>query len=219
MLEIACFDINSAEIALQSDADRIEFCSSLEQGGLTPDINDFQYLKRNYLKPIYVMIRPVGGGFTYSESEINQMKNDVIQFRNAGADGFVFGILQNNNEVDINKNAELVLLAQGLPCTFHKAVDRTPDIFSSISQIIDLGFNSLLTSGGARTALEGVATLSQIIAQYGNVIEILVGGGVRSENILDLKTLTQAMHFHSSAIRKYEHYTSAEEIKLLKAGM
>lgn len=218
MLEIACFEMTSAEIALQSVADRIEFCSAIEHGGLTPDYEEFCYLKNNYTKPIYVMIRSVGGGFFYSEDEFVQMKREIVQFREAGADGFVFGVLDQNNEVDVLRNTELKQLAGGLPCTFHRAVDRTPDIFRSVATLAQIGFSSVLTSGGKTNAVDGAENLAKLEQMFGNTIQILVGGGVRAENIQQLKDITGCRHFHSSAIRKYEMFANAEEIKLLKAS-
>ena len=108
MLEIACFEITSAETALKSVADRIEFCDSIEFGGTTPNFYEFQYLKSNYTIPIYVMIRPKGGSFFYSEAEFTEMKSSIISFREAGADGFVFGILDANNEIDEKQFLEIM---------------------------------------------------------------------------------------------------------------
>lgn len=125
MLEIACFEITSAETALESMADRIEFCHDLEKGGTTPDFYEFLHLKRHYDTPVYVMIRPKGGPFFYSDDEFLEMKNSIITFKEGGADGFVFGILDKSNEIDEAKNRELLELAGETPCTFHRAFDRS----------------------------------------------------------------------------------------------
>ena len=216
MLEIACFEITSAETALKSVADRIEFCDNIEFGGTTPNFYEFQYLKSNYTIPIYVMIRPKGVSFFYSEAEFTEMKSSIISFREAGADGFVFGILDANNEIDENKNKELIILAGDKPCTFHRAFDRTADLDKSIQTLISLGFKTVLTSGGKPDAMKGKENLKELIAKYGDQIEILIGGGVRSENLQQLKEFTGGRSFHSSAILKYETFASEEEIKKLK---
>lgn len=216
MLEIACFEITSAETALKSMADRIEFCHNIEAGGTTPDFYEFLHLKRNYKTPIYVMIRPSGGSFFHSEAEFTQMKNSIITFREAGADGFVFGILDAQNEIDEAKNAELLLLAGKTPCTFHRAFDRTKSLEESVEILIKLGFKSVLTSGGKATAMEGKENLKDLVAKYSDQIEIIVGGGVRSENIAALKEVTGVTSFHSSAILKYDSFASEEEIRKLK---
>lgn len=219
MLEIACFEITSAETALRSVADRIEFCAEQQLGGITPNIDEFRYLKSVYRKPIYVMIRPKGGDFYYSDLEFEVMKKDLLQFKKSGADGFVFGILNSGNTIDIHRNKVLVDLAGDIPCTFHRAFDRTPDLDAAIKHLIDTGFKTVLTSGGKSSAMEGKENLRNLIEKYGNQIEILVGGGVRSGNISELKNFTKGTHFHSSAIPSYEVFASDEEIKKLKKSI
>lgn len=216
MLEIACFEITSAETALNSMADRIEFCDNMELGGTTPDFYEFLHLKRNYKTPVYVMIRPKGGPFYYSAAEFIQMKSSIITFKEAGADGFVFGILDAQNEIDVAKNKELLTLAGDTSCTFHRAFDRTSDLDKSIQTLIKLGFRSVLTSGGKGTAMEGKDNLKNLVEKYSHKIEILIGGGVRSGNIAALKEFTGATSFHSSAIKDYDTFVTEEEIKKLK---
>lgn len=216
MLEIACFELTSAEMALRTMADRIEFCSNFELGGTTPDYYEFLHLKRNFLKPIYVMIRPKGGVFYYTDEEFQKMKFDIQRFRDAGANGFVFGILDSHNEIDVRKNRDLIELAGDVPCTFHRAFDRTSKLEKSAETLINLGLNNILTSGGKATAWEGKETLKYLIDGYSHKINILIGGGVRSENIAELKEFTGGNHFHSSAIKKYDTFASEEEIRKLK---
>ena len=218
MLEIACFKLNSAEIALASVADRIEFCSERELGGLTPNLPEFEYLNDNYKKPIYVMIRPKGGEFLYSDSEFLKMKNSILEFKKAGADGFVFGILTAENEIDVAKNKELIELAGEIPCTFHRAFDRTPDLEKSIKTLIKLGFQTVLTSGGKKSAMDGIENLKKLIENYGSAIEILIGGGIRSNNLEQIKDETKGVSFHSSAILNYEFFINENEIKKLKVA-
>ena len=216
MLEIACFEITSAETACQSMADRIEFCHDFDKGGTTPDFYEFLHLKRHYETPVYIMIRPKGGPFFYSEEEFLEMKNSIITFKSGGADGFVFGILDNNNEIDEAKNRELLELAGDTPCTFHRAFDRTADLDKSIQTLIKLGFKTVLTSGGKKSALEGKEKLKDLVEKYAHQIEILIGGGVRSKNIEELKKFTGGKSFHSSAILDYDTFVTENEIKKLK---
>ena len=216
MLEIACFEITSAEIACESMADRIEFCDDFEKGGTTPDFYEFMHLKRHYQTPVYIMIRPKGGPFFYSDAEFIEMKNSIITFKEGGANGFVFGILTSNNEIDEARNKELIELAGETPCTFHRAFDRTADLEKSIQTLIKLGFKTVLTSGGKKSAMEGKEALQSLIQNYSDKIEILIGGGVRSENIEELKKFTGGTSFHSSAILKYDTFVTNDEIKKLK---
>lgn len=218
-LEIATFDITSAEIALNSVADRIEFCADINSGGITPDLQELRYLKDRYSKPIHVMIRPVGGGFLYTDSEFKKMQKDIIEFSKANADGFVFGILDENQEIDVEKNRILIDLANGKPCVFHRAIDRTENIFESVEKLIELGFKEILTSGGENSAMEGKENLKRLIENYSDEIKILIGGGVRSNNISELKNVTNGKYFHSSAMLPYESFANAEEIKKLKVNL
>lgn len=219
MLEIACFEITSAETALRSVADRIEFCAEQQLGGITPNIEEFRYLKSVYRKPIYVMIRPKGGSFIYSDFEFEVMKNDLQNFKNSGADGFVFGILTSGNTIDIEKNKILLEFAGEIPCTFHRAFDRTPDLENSVKTLIDLGFTTVLTSGGKNSAMEGKENLKNLIEKYSDQINILIGGGVRSGNISELKNYTLGKQFHSSAIPDYEIFANDDEIKKIKKNL
>ncbi len=136
MLEIACFEITSAETALQSMADRIEFCLDIEKGGTTPDFYEFMHLKIHYSKPIYIMIRPKGGSFFYSDAEFIDMKSSIISFKEAGAAGFVFGVLDETMKLTSKKNTELLILAGEIPCTFHRAFDRKSDLEKSLQTLI-----------------------------------------------------------------------------------
>ena len=219
MLEIACFEITSAETALRSVADRIEFCTGLNLGGLTPNIDEFRYLREKYTKPIHVMIRPSGGSFFYSDEEFELMKSDIRNFGESGADGFVFGILGENQEVDEEKNRILLDIAGGIPCVFHRAFDRTPNIFKSAEKLIELGFREILTSGGKSNALEGKENLKKLIEEYSDSINILIGGSVRSSNIEELKNFTKGNCFHSSAILPYEIFANPDEIKKMKEAI
>lgn len=218
-LEIATFDITSAEIALNSVADRIEFCADINSGGITPDLEELRYLKDKYSKPIHVMIRPVGGGFLYTDSEFRQMQKSIIEFSKAKADGFVFGVLDENQEIDIEKNKILIDLANGKPCVFHRAIDRTKNIFESTEKLIELGFKEILTSGGENSAMEGKENLKKLVEDYSDDIKILIGGGVRSNNISELKNVTHGKYFHSSAVLSYESFANADEIKKLKVNL
>lgn len=219
LLEIACFEIHSAEIALNSVADRIEFCADGHLGGTTPNVDEFRYLRSKYQQPIYVMIRPKGGDFFYSNEEFETMKRSLTEFHDAGADGFVFGMLANGNRVDAERCKELINLAKGRPCTFHRAFDHTPDLGQAMQTIIRLGFRTVLTSGGKPSAVEGKDNLQHLVKNYSDSIDILVGGGVRSSNVAELRDFTMAEHFHSSAILPYEMFANEEEIKKLKAKL
>ena len=216
MLEIACFNKESAIIAAKAGADRIEFCAGFEVGGTTPSLHDYMELKKEITIPIFVMIRTRGGDFCYNNEEFQQMKNQLLEFKKVGADGFVFGILDGNLEVNFIQNKELVELADGIPCTFHRAFDRVKDYHKSLEEIIKCGFKTILTSGTKSNVSEGKEILKTLIKISNERIDILCGGGLRSTNISEIKNYTKAKNFHSSGIVN-GILPDAEEIKKMKS--
>lgn len=217
-LEIACFNIASAIIAQHAGANRIEFCADMNVGGVTPKLADFILLKSKIHIPIFVMIRPKGGNFVYSDEEFEQMKNDILQYKNAGADGFVFGILTENKEVDIIQNKELVELANPLPCTFHRAFDEMNNQMDALDKIIECGFSTILTSGNANNAMEGLSSLKALALKANNKICIMPGGGVRANNIEMLKENINTNWFHSSAVLQNET-ANTDDVFMLKSKL
>lgn len=146
------------------------------------------------------MIRTRGGNFCYNNEEFQLMKNQLLEFKKEGTDGFVFGILDENSEVNIAQNKELVALAEGLPCTFHRAFDRVNHYQKSLEEVISCGFKTFLTSGTKPNVTEGKEILKNLVELANNRIDILCGGGLRSSNISEIKNYTQAKSFHSSGI-------------------
>lgn len=217
-LEIACFDTESAHVAIAAGVDRIEFCTGLAEGGLTPDPTQMRALKALTDIPIFVMIRPHGGGFAYGAAAVQQMETAIRMFKNLGADGFVFGILTEQGEVDISRNKALVALAAPLPCTFHRAFDRTPEPMAALEAVIACGFTTLLTSGRAPTAVEGIPLLKTLIAQAGQRITVMPGGGVRAANIGLLRAELDTVFFHSSGIPAHGQMADREEIMGMVRG-
>ncbi|MGE8528702.1 copper homeostasis protein CutC [Chryseobacterium rhizosphaerae] len=215
-IEIACFNPESAVIAFANGADRIELCDGLSEGGTTPGVEVTQELREKINIPIFVMIRPRGGDFTYSEAEFEQMKNDLIQLKSLKVDGFVFGILNENDEVNTEQNKALVKLATPLPCTFHRAFDRAKGLEESLEKVIECGFTTILTSGQKPNVSEGKENLKKLVELSNGRIEILVGGGLRSTNIEEIRALTHAGYFHSSAITDGGAFANADEVVALK---
>ncbi|WP_415326481.1 copper homeostasis protein CutC [Chryseobacterium sp. MMS23-Vi53] len=216
-VEIACFNPESAIIAFENGADRIELCDGLSEGGTTPDFETAKQLREKINIPIFVMIRPRGGDFTYSDEEFEQMKSDLIQLKSLNVDGFVFGILDKNDEVNIEQNKELVELAKPYQCTFHRAFDRSKGLESSLEKVIDCGFKTILTSGQKPNVSEGRENLKKLVELSNGRVEILVGGGLRSTNIEELRDFTKAGYFHSSAITDGGAFANADEVVALKS--
>jgi copper homeostasis protein len=215
-LEIACFNFQSAVIAQLGGADRIELCENQHLGGTTPSFELIKQVRKAITIDFRVMIRNRGGNFFYSEEEFEMMKQDIIRFKILDVNGFVFGMLNDKNEIDVERNKVLVQLASPLKCTFHKAFDEVENEIDSLEKIIDCGFDTLLSSGKKQNALNGSQLISDLIKQANNRIIIMPGGGVRSENIFELKNKTKAIFFHSSAIKTDLGIADLEEIKRLK---
>ena len=212
-LEIACFNLDSAKIAAHAGADRIEFCADYNLGGITPNIADFSELRAFYSGPIYVMIRPRGGNFVYTDTELRKMQDDITAFGKLGADGFVFGALTIDGQVDLEANAQLLAATAGLPCTFHRAFDSCTNQQEALSRLESLGFNSILSSGGMKTALDGIENLRS--AQKNTILNIIAGGGIRSKTILALAKEFDTEFYHSSGII-HGDIADATEITALK---
>lgn len=216
-LEIACFNLESALVAAKSNTDRIELCADASSGGITPDFEDIKTLRKETDKDIMVMIRPRGGDFCYSDEEFEQMKSEIIMIKNFRIDGFVFGILNEDNEIDFERNQELVELSKPFPCTFHRAFDRTSDAEDSLQIVIDLGFKTILTSGLDSNVDYGKRELKNLVKKAENKITIMPGGGLRSTNIEEINSYTNATYFHSSAMIDDSGIANLEEINRLKS--
>lgn len=214
-LEIACFNSDSALIAQQNGAHRVELCDAMEVGGISPTTEVVQQVRANVFIDLYVMIRPRGGSFVYSDAEFKQMKTTILAFKEIKVDGFVFGVLDENNQIDIEKNKELVALAHPLPSTFHRAFDEVSDVFQSLEEVIYCGFTTLLTSGQAQNVVDGITVLSELVQIANNRIAIMPGGGLRSSNIELILKKTNALFYHSSAITDDSVSPNPNEIKAL----
>lgn len=220
MLEIACFNAPSAILAANAGADRIELCADYSAGGVTPALPTLRSIReeldassehtsanasarcsRDRRIPINVMIRPRSGNFTYSAAELSQMKSNMETFKDSNVvDGFVFGILTADGKIDAASNKELVEAASPLPCTFHRAIDEVADLDAAVETIVDCGFTSILTSGGTTSASKGRARVAELQNKFGGRISIILGGGVRSTNALELRNETGVAWLHSAAI-------------------
>lgn len=199
MLEVACFSVESAIIAAENGASRIELCENQEAGGTTPPQEWLTQVKARVSVPVFVMIRPRGGDFEYSDLEFANMQAELEAFR-PQADGFVFGILDHDKKVDKTRTAELVRLAHPLPCTFHRAFDVTQDPFAALEDVISSGCKAILSSGGRASALEGMEVLSELVKESRGRITIIPGGGVRASNFARIRSITGATVMHSSCL-------------------
>lgn len=180
-------------------ATRLELCSNLFEGGTSPSIGLLQVVKRVTQIPVYVMVRPRGGDFLYTEREMEVMRCDVTAFKQHGADGIVFGAVTSAGAVDVETCQELIDVARPLPITFHRAIDMTADIYEALDAVMGLGFERVLTSGGEGTALEGTPVIRRLVVQAGDRIMVMPGGGINEKNVRRIMDETGAREFHASA--------------------
>ena len=216
-LEIACFNLESCLAAQHAGADRIEFCADYSVGGITPNHTDILKAKELLNIPLHVIIRPRGGDFNYSQSEIELMKKDIEFCKTNNIDGVVFGVLTKDQKINNLINKELVVLAENMSTTFHRAIDECNDIQEAMSDVISLGFTRVLTSGGKSNALEGVDVLKDCQRKFGDKIIIIPGGGIRHSNLQELIKETNCKEYHSSAITHKNEEINIEEVKQLKS--
>lgn len=196
-LEICTGDILGVRAALRGGADRVELCSGLSEGGLTPSIALIS--KASALMPVNVLIRPRAGDFVYSEEEIDLMAHDIRVIRDCGAQGIVVGALTPEGKVDVRACERLLSAAGNIDTTFHRAFDVARHPFETLEDIISLGFKRLLTSGQASTAIEGADLIRRLHERAAGRISIMAGSGVNPDNIKRLMEESFADEFHASA--------------------
>lgn len=218
-LEIACFNLESAIIAQDNGADRVELCANIKEGGTTPDFELTKIVRDKVTIDLNVMIRPRGGNFVYSDFEFEQMKSEISAFKKLEVDGFVFGILKEDGSINELQNAELVALANPLPCTFHRAFDKIKNKSQTLESLIECGFKTILTSGAETNVVDGIDVLAALVEKANNRIVIMPGGGLRSTNIGLLKEKTKAVFYHSSAITDSGEIANQQEIQSIKANL
>ena len=222
LLEISVEALESALAAERGGADRIELCADLSLGGVTPGTDLMRTTRAQVRIPIFSMVRPRAGDFVYSTAEFAEMKRSVVGAKEAGMDGVVLGVLTKQHRVDVERTRELTELARPLPVTYHRAFDEITDLHQALEDIIQSGAKRILTSGGAKSALEGAATLAKLIEAAGEQIAIVPGAGISSINIAEVARRTRAREFHSglSAALPYgsnEYEKFEEEVRKLAA--
>ena len=197
-----CVDCyHSAMAAVRGGADRLELCANLVIGGTTPSHALFRQVRRDCAVPVNVLIRPRFGDFLYSCQELEEMAEEIVRFRELGADGIVTGVLTPQGELDRESMARLMERAGGLPVTLHRAFDMTRDPFATLETAAALGCRTILTSGQARSAPEGLEQLKQLNARAAGRISIMAGAGVNRSNIRQLHQEAGICSFHTSARR------------------
>jgi copper homeostasis protein len=198
ILEVCADSIDSAIAADRGGADRVELCSSLLEGGLTPSAGVISTVLSRVSLGVFVMIRPRGGDFCYSADEFKAMEQDVMTAKQLGADGVVFGILTEGGGVDVARTHRLLEIARPLKVTFHRAFDMSRDLIESLEEVIRAGVDRVLTSGGEQNVELGQARIAQLNQAANNRVIVMAGSGINEQNVRQLTSVTGVREIHAS---------------------
>ena len=197
LLEVAVTSVEDAQAAAAGGADRLELNAALSLGGLTPSLGTLIEVRQATSLPLFVMLRPRPGAFCYRPAEYRVLLRDLELVLSHGADGVVFGILNEDATVDRTRCREVVRLAEAHPVVFHRAFDLTPDATQALAELTDLGICRVMTSGQEHSALAGAAQIATLVRLAAGRIEVLAAGGIRGDNVVELVRQTCCDQLHA----------------------
>lgn len=209
-LEVCIDNAAAIKICEAGKVDRIELCSALELGGLTPSVGLMQAASQSNI-PVYAMIRPTTGAFTYDKAAVDCMIKDIQTAKDLGLAGVVLGAATPNLALDLAVLTELCCASEGMGKTLHRVIDIVNNPFEAIDQAIDLGFERILTSGSQLTIMQGLDQLAKMQAYSMDLIEIMAGSGVSADNVRELLLQTNIKALHSSCSSKLDVNAQAVE--------
>ena len=196
LIEVCVDSVASALAAERGGAQRIELCSDLLEGGVTPSLGLLSVVRSKVSIGVHPIIRPRPGDFFYSEAEFEIMRRDIELAKSEGADGVVLGILTQNGNVDVNRTRRLVQLAKPLSVTFHRAFDISANLLEAFEDVCATGADRLLTSGGEQECLQGVDTIAQLVQAARGRITIMAGGRIGIKNAASIIRQTGVSEIH-----------------------
>ena len=219
LFELCAESLEAARAGASGGANRIELCSDLTCGGVTPVPELMAADMRALGIPIHVLIRPRAGDFVYSADEFALMRQQIELARKAGASGVAVGVLTAEGGVDVERTQELVELARPMAATFHRAFDETPDLSEALERVIETGAVSLLTSGGAADVLSGAESIARMQEQAAERIHIIAGGGLRLGKLLEVVRRSGTFSLHGSLLRRNGEMVREPDAAVLEADV
>jgi len=215
----ACVDsVESATAAERGGAHRLELCAALVDGGTTPSAGVIAAVKQAVRIPVFVILRPRGGGFVYSDAEADVMRRDAEMAATLGADGVVVGALRADARIDEDRTRALIDASRGLPVTFHRAFDLVRDRHEALDALASAGVTRVLTSGGSRNALLGADEIGSLAKAAGSRLIVVAGGGIREENVAEVvrRSGVREIHVRGTKLRHTTMAPTNEAILLRK---
>ena len=202
LLEVCVETMPEALQAVAAGAGRLELCTSMVESGTTPSIGLVEAVLEQVQVPVFVMIRPRGGDFTFDDHELDVMRRDIDAVKRAGAHGIVSGVLEHGGAIDRDATKSLVEAAAPLPFTFHRAFDLAPQLEPALAVLRSIGVRRVLTSGGASTAIVGADAIAKLARQTGDTMTLIAGGGVRATHVAELIEMSGVSEVHARPTRK-----------------
>lgn len=199
LLEVRVDSVESAIAAQKGGAARVELCDNLFEGGTTPSAGMIKAAREHLRIGLHVMIRPGGEDFCYSDIEFEVMKKDISIAKQLGADGVVFGLLNPDHTVDLERTRDLVQLARPLRVTFHRAFDLATDSFQALEDVVSLGIDRILTSGREKTALAGLPLITRLVQAAAGRVIIMPGSGITPQNVRTILAASGAAEIHAGS--------------------
>jgi copper homeostasis protein len=196
LIEVCVDSVASAVAAERGGAARVELCSDLMEGGVTPSAGLIEAVRDKISIGLQVIVRPRGGDFCYEPEEFEIMQKDVALAKELGADSVVFGVLDANGRVDIPRTRELIDHARPMKVTFHRAFDMSADLFRSLDDVCATGADRLLTSGGEQDCLQGADTIAGLVEASRGRITIMAGGSIAHNNVAEILERTGVSEIH-----------------------
>lgn len=203
-VEIVVYNIESAMNAQKGGADRIELCDNPAEGGTTPSYGTIEQARQNLSIDVFIMIRPRGGDFAYTNYEYHAMKKDIEACKRLSVDGVVLGLLKADGTLDKERCRKLIEYARPLKVTCHRAFDMTRDPFEALEDCIEVGFDRILTAGQQAQALKGAALIGELVRKANGRIAIMAGSGVNEATVQDIVKASGVTEIHFSATSSRE---------------